>query len=705
MVAMLTKSWLLLPYNLYIQDHRVVIAGFKASARLNSKQAQPIQSLFDDRRAIQTMLDLVVVGAGPHGLSLTARLFETLPDSVVNENEHSRWAFQQQRRQKKKNYAKKHQRSGRTSPVERLPTPESDEEDDGEADDRDLLLLSSLQQITPTLESSDDESESESEDGESESGSVRRGLDLTSIRVIDDAAAAAVKNGKKGHGWMSRWNNQFTGYGIEWLRSPLFFHPDPSDVDSLRAYADQHGRIDELRDIDELFERKYSSCREKRFRQNAVFNERIRNRFVIPTSALFWDFCQNVVVSRYASQTQSQLTNDDICSKPSLLMGGKVLRIDPVFDEHHSNSDTDVDANAPTTQKPITHFDLTVSNNIKIQARRVVVAIGSTNIRNIPDWVKRLEAGSYPADSLVHSLDLVESEASRGTKGAETSECCKSVSQDVAEKEEPKKSNTRRPRRPRRHQPHQQDLPKPKEQPSASSAIMPSVAVKKARTIMIVGGGLTSAHLVSKAVKSGYEKVILVSRSHLKVKWFDADLQWVGRFGNVHHAEFYAEDDFEKRLKILKEARNGGSITPDAKSKLDSLQACGILECYAPCQVESAQYIKHDTTTVTGGEGKGCGGWNVRLDNGIAFEEVEKVWLATGSTVDVRKEPVFKGLLEKVPVPVVGGLPVVNPDLRWARGCEVYLMGAYAALQLGPMALNLMGAKMGSERIAEAILE
>lgn len=52
-----------------------------------------------------------------------------------------------------------------------------------------------------------------------------------------------------GNDWMTRWNALFKTFNIEHLRSPMFFHPDPSDRDALLAYARDHGRDDECVEI------------------------------------------------------------------------------------------------------------------------------------------------------------------------------------------------------------------------------------------------------------------------------------------------------------------------------------------------------------------------------------------------------------------------------------------------------------------------
>jgi hypothetical protein len=41
--------------------------------------------------------------------------------------------------------------------------------------------------------------------------------------------------------------------------------------------------------------------------------------------------------------------------------------------------------------------------------------------------------------------------------------------------------------------------------------------------------------------------------------------------------------------------------------------------------------------------------------------------------------------------------------LRWCEDWEVYVLGAYAALQLGPDAINLAGARAGSLRAFDAV--
>lgn len=65
-----------------------------------------------------------------------------------------------------------------------------------------------------------------------------------------------------------------------------------------------------------------------------------------------------------------------------------------------------------------------------------------------------------------------------------------------------------------------------------------------------------------------------------------------------------------------------------------------------------------------------------------ALLNAHRIWLATGSVVDAASEPLLRSLLADLPVPLVAGLPAIQPSLEWARGAGLYVLGAYAALQV-----------------------
>ncbi|GET41483.1 hypothetical protein MiSe_62950 [Microseira wollei NIES-4236] len=84
--------------------------------------------------------------------------------------------------------------------------------------------------------------------------------------------------------------------------------------------------------------------------------------------------------------------------------------------------------------------------------------------------------------------------------------------------------------------------------------------------------------------------------------------------------------------------------------------------------------------------------------------EFDRIWLATGTKLDATTEPLLTRILDIYPIPIVKGLPVLDEYLRWP-GCELFVMGGLAALQVGPTARNLYGARMASDRIVPAMVK
>jgi hypothetical protein len=68
---------------------------------------------------------------------------------------------------------------------------------------------------------------------------------------------------------------------------------------------------------------------------------------------------------------------------------------------------------------------------------------------------------------------------------------------------------------------------------------------RKFTNLLIVGGGLTSIQLADLAIKRGVSRVWLMMRGPLKVKYFDIELDWVGKFRNFNQAAFWSADTDE----------------------------------------------------------------------------------------------------------------------------------------------------------------
>jgi hypothetical protein len=203
--------------------------------------------------------------------------------------------------------------------------------------------------------------------------------------------------------------------------------------------------------------------------------------------------------------------------------------------------------------------------------------------------------------------------------------------------------------------------------------------------VLIVGGGLTSGHLAVGAL-SRSALVEISIRRELQEKFFDAEPGWLGP---KYLSGFRAEPDWEKRWELIQQARNGGSMTPAMVMQLQRQVRSGKLKIHQNCQVKKAEWLGNN--------------WLVQFTHGKEYN-YDYIWLSTGTQFNANSEPLLRETLEVYPIPIVKGLPVLDSHLRW-RGCSLFIMGGLAALQIGPTARNLSGARMASEKIVSAIIK
>ncbi|MCP9928797.1 FAD/NAD(P)-binding protein [Cyanobium sp. CH-040] len=203
--------------------------------------------------------------------------------------------------------------------------------------------------------------------------------------------------------------------------------------------------------------------------------------------------------------------------------------------------------------------------------------------------------------------------------------------------------------------------------------------------ILLVGGGLTSAHLALGAIRRG-ARVSLLCRGELRSKLFDADPGWLGP---KHLKAFRLEPCWQRRRQQVLEARGGGSITPQLAMALRQERERGRLQIHEHCEVREARW---------------CGRqWALDCSDGSRLE-VNRIWLATGHRLGVSHQLLLRQLHRQRPIELVEDWPVLRGDLRWP-GTNVHLMGGLAALQLGPAARNLFGGREAAQRISRAAIK
>ncbi|MDJ0724623.1 MAG: FAD/NAD(P)-binding protein [Prochloraceae cyanobacterium] len=203
--------------------------------------------------------------------------------------------------------------------------------------------------------------------------------------------------------------------------------------------------------------------------------------------------------------------------------------------------------------------------------------------------------------------------------------------------------------------------------------------------ILVIGGGLTSAHLAIGAINLG-AKVTLMTRKPLQEKIFDADPGWLGP---KYLKDFHAETDWHLRWQMIHNARNGGSITPEMMLQLRKASREGKVALNQNCQVSSASWQDNN--------------WQVNCQDNNKHQ-FNRIWLATGTKLDARDLPLLKDVLQVYPTEIVNGLPVLDDRLRLPKS-NFLIMGALAALQIGPVARNIAGGIRACERIVPALIK
>ncbi|XP_058646778.1 uncharacterized protein zgc:113276 isoform X3 [Onychostoma macrolepis] len=323
----------------------------------------------------------------------------------------------------------------------------------------------------------------------------------------------------------------------------------------------------------------------------------------------------------------------------SVLIRATVDRIIPVLTENDSK---------------VKFFKVTLHTGENIEAKTVIMATGPSRAQmaNIPCWVRAIQE-SYPEESLQHTVQLMHYFCTHEKMGE-------------------------------------------------SSSGSPPVC-QMGQRVMVVGGGLTSAHIISIALKQGACHVTWVLRKHLQLKQFDVgDIEsLIGRYSHVEHGikmdglaylrQFYNERSLHKRLVMIKQARKGGAVTPEAYAQLQPFIQSGQLLIRAHCQVAEAKWCYQSQR------------WRVSLCSGEQWGG-EKIWLATGCKLDATQDPLLSDVMTKFPIQVLEGWPCITESLQWTAGCPLYLMGQYAALQVGPHAVNLAGGQAASKRIFKDII-
>ncbi|KAF8761980.1 fad binding domain protein [Rhizoctonia solani] len=461
---------------------------------------------------------------------------------------------------------------------------------------------------------------------------------------------------KTREGWMTNWNRHFEAFNITHLRSPLFWHPGPADLDALITFAERKGRSKsgpptvlysqtrstsprpELIEIPgcvgaEISKHKRTSRRSRQETNYArlvqksgpTINERDRRDYFTPGTALFHDFVQEDVVQRYGlassapwPEAKSGLNNPH--TGAITMLKGEVASLDWV--------PLHVEGSGHTAG-----FCVQTNDGACVGAKAVVCAVGMGGCPSIPPVLSSSTCGSTKLE--MHGPGWAHSSFLTNPSYTFPPEYC------------------------------------------------------NRGTAVVIGGGLTSAQICHLALQKGFFKVVLVLRGFMKVKPFDVSLDWIGRYSNLKKMEFWQEEDSLQRLNMLRSARNGGSITPTYAKILKMHQDRGALEILTNTSLEGAQW---DDETKT---------WSLDIrTSDPPSSRPRNLRSLISPAISLSRQLKFK-LARMSYGRWAAGANLASP-MAWS---STVLRWGYSALQVGPAAFNLGGMREAADRVVERLEE
>ncbi|WFD32473.1 hypothetical protein MSPP1_003521 [Malassezia sp. CBS 17886] len=228
------------------------------------------------------------------------------------------------------------------------------------------------------------------------------------------------------------------------------------------------------------------------------------------------------------------------------------------------------------------------------------------------------------------------------------------------------------------------------------------------RTLVVIGGGLSSAQICHLALRRGFTKVVLLLRGHLKVKAFDFSIDWVGKYSNLCKMQFWQCDEAAERAKMIRQSREGGSMNVPWSKLLLRYAREGRVEIRTHTEVEAAAWAgTHWRLRLQRQDGVPQDSHymnNTQRPGTLAEIDADYVVASTGSQLGFRHMPFMRTLAHRTDIQEVDGLPVLSEDLQYG-GLPLFCVGPYAALQTGPAGFNMGGMRDAADRVAARLHE
>ncbi|KAL4979247.1 hypothetical protein BDW66DRAFT_110697 [Aspergillus desertorum] len=307
--------------------------------------------------------DVLIIGAGPCGLAVAARLREHTPSAIFTDAEHQRYHWINKHKGRMNLVRRRAGKMGSLGVAKQHPIAQRKKRassvSSGGSTSADSTTFTESNGSTNSVSSQASDSESEEES----KGSL-------TLKVLDSTSPH----------WLTKWHRAFNTLEIAQLRSPMFFHVDPRDRDGMLAFTNEQGREDDLWEIPgcvgkEVSKHKKKNQQRQRLKQKkgnlgvlggTEIDERDRKDYFSPGTGLFKDFCESVV-SRYGLDRKGLVEKGEV----SNITYGYVEDADPV--------------------KKV--FTVTTKDERVFYARTVVLAVGPGQKKIIPFELSEQEKG------------------------------------------------------------------------------------------------------------------------------------------------------------------------------------------------------------------------------------------------------------------------------------------------------------------------
>jgi len=200
--------------------------------------------------------------------------------------------------------------------------------------------------------------------------------------------------------------------------------------------------------------------------------------------------------------------------------------------------------------------------------------------------------------------------------------------------------------------------------------------------ILVVGGGITAAQVTLRLAEQAPGMVTLLMRHPIREHQLDSAPGWLGP---KNQKKLHKTTDYAERRQMIQVARNRGSIPPQVVRRLRRARKAGQL-CVQEGEITSVvPRMQNGRIELVCRDGRHLWAEQVVLATGFDPVRPGGVWL---------DDAIANNDLPVAPC----GYPIVEKNLCWSPG--LYVSGALAELEMGPISANIAGARQGMRRLA-----